>query len=214
MIKLSTLFCFIVILGFYSLAQNQQRRDIQFYFDHLPDTCFQLCNLRELNVMQYHEKVVDIRNGFLAFKQSGYEEEAPYSFQLALFRGTDDKDIIVVSARDCGDVFDCHDLVSFFYLYEDGNWAEADTILLPEIRTELFYNDSSNSDLLNKYGYFNYLYILPRYGTEIRIELSICDYLQFDHPEVTDQQYDKLIQERKAVYLKWEKSSNQFKIKN
>lgn len=164
--------------------------------------------------MSYHEKVVDIRNGFLAFKQRGYEEEAPSSFQVALFKGTDDKDIIAVSTRDCGDVFDCHNLASFFYVYEDGNWTETDTILLPEIRTELFYNDSSNSELLDKYGYFDYRYILPRYGTDIRIELSICDYLQFDHPEVTDQQYDKLIQEKKAVYLKWEKKTDQFKIKD
>ncbi|MEN0047840.1 MAG: hypothetical protein AAF806_12335, partial [Bacteroidota bacterium] len=131
-----------------------------------------------------------------------------------LFRGSANKDIIAVSARDCGDIFACFELDSFFYIYEDGHWMKADTVVLPEITPKLFYDDPSNSEILEKYGYFNYHYLLPRYGTEIKIELSICDYLQFDYPEVTDQQYDKLIQEKKVVYLKWEKSSNQFKIKN
>lgn len=157
------------------------------------------------------KKVIDIRNGFLSFNShEGFSDD----FQLVLFKGTNNKDIIAVSTREC-EVFDCFTPTSFFFIYENGKWVKADTMLLPEITTELFYNDSSNSDLLNKYdGYFRYHYLLPRYGTEIKIELDICDYLQVDYPRVTDQQYDKLIQKRKPVYLKWEKDSNQFKIKN
>ncbi|MEM8527529.1 MAG: hypothetical protein AAGG68_23005 [Bacteroidota bacterium] len=213
MIKRSTLFSFIILLSFHSFSQSKQKRDIQFYFDNLPDTCFQLCKLKVPSVMSSHRKVLDIRNGFISFKQWPYDDNDPASFQAALFKGSDNKDIIAVSTRSCGDMFACFYLNSFFYIYEDGNWVKADTLLLPEITLKLFYDDSSNSNLLNKYGHFEYHYILPRYGTEIKIELSICDYLTFDNPEVTDEQYDKLIREKKVVYLKWEKSSNQFKIK-
>ncbi|MEL6720775.1 MAG: hypothetical protein AAFO82_05310 [Bacteroidota bacterium] len=211
MAKFSILFLLIVGLNFCSFGQNnKQRRDIQFYFDNLPDTCFYLCDWRAFEEELHGKKVIDIRNGFMSFKFDGGVSD---HFQIALFRGTNDKDIIAVSTREC-EVPNCFNPTSFFFLYEDGNWIEADTFLLPEITIELFYDDPLNSKLANKYkSFFDYDYLLPRYGTEIKIELSICDYLQFDHPEVTDQQYDQLIQEWKPVYLKWEKSSNQFKLK-
>ncbi|MEL7121743.1 MAG: hypothetical protein AAFO07_20000 [Bacteroidota bacterium] len=193
-----------------NLAAQQDKlgNNVQFYFDHLPDTCFYLCDWRDNNVYS-KEKIVDIRNGFIAFKTG---KDFPDAFQIALFKGNN-KDVIVVSNREC-EAFACFTPTSFFYIYENNNWIEASKIILPRISTNLFYDDSSNSDLLDKYGYFRYDFILPQFGTTIKIELDICDYLQVDYPEVTDQQYDRLIDEKKSVNLVWDRHSNKFEIKN
>ncbi len=193
-----------------SFAQkNNPNQNIITYFNNLPDTCFQLCDWRFSEMQSNAIKTVDVKNGFLSFRHKGQEYDA---FQIALFKGVDN-DFIAVSTKEC-EAFACFTPTSFFYKYENETWTPVDSIILPNIKS-LFYSDSSNTLLMDKYkSYFNLQYRLPQNGFVVKIELDICDYLQFDYPEVTDYQYDKLINGKKNVYLEWNKASNKFQISN
>jgi hypothetical protein len=198
----------IILIEFNSFAQSSgSPRDIKFYFDHLPDSCFKLCNWRDPD-RHYFEKIVDVKNGFISFKR---DKDFPDFFQMALFKGSNNIDVIVVSNREC-EAFACFTPTSYFYQYKNNVWIPADNEIFPKITPENFYKDSYNYDLLNKYGYYSYNFILPQNGTKIKIEIDICDYLQEDHPEVTDDQYKRLVNERMIIYLNWNNKSNRFTI--
>jgi hypothetical protein len=75
------------------------------------------------------------------------------------------------------------------------------------------YSKAATAALAEKYaGYIHFDYILPQQGTVIRMEATVCDYLQSDHPEVDDRQYQQLINEKKILFLQWNRNSNRFQV--
>jgi hypothetical protein len=191
-----------------AFAQPKNNKlNIEAYFNLLPDTCFYLCNWRG-EIAKSVFKTIDNKKGFLAIKRMKNEHDF---FQMALFKGKKKEDYIAVSTRECESPA-CFRPSSFFYQYKMGKWLKADSILFAGIKLELFYSDSSDYNLLKTYGYYKYNYILPQQGTTIRIELELCDYRTTDHPEVTEQQYEKLVRNNKSVYLAWDSNRNNFQV--
>lgn len=197
-----------------TIAQkNNSKWNVHTYFDHLPDTCFYLCDWRdtsEYSMANSGIKTTDLKNGFISFKRHNDEKDF---FQIALFKGSGNKDFVTVSTRECESCC-CFTPTSFFYLYEDNTWKDVSSTFLPSINPSLFYIDAEQAELLNKLGYYRYNFILPQKGTTIKVELDICDYIvEENEDEITFEQYEKLVSDKKVISLDWNKKLNQFQLK-
>ena len=185
---------------------SDEPRDIQAYFDLIKAEYF--CDL-----LDAHEKIVDIRNGYLAFNSLDADSEP--LFQMALFKDSKGNDQIAIHSPGyaCGDIFACahtEERKTHFFKYKNEEWIDVSDAVLPQIKTEHFYNDTIHAQIVNKYATHAIAYELPRFGQTIKLKLEICDgYINFDdpyNPIVSDEQIEIILQERKTLLLKWNKS--------
>ena len=169
--------------------------------------------------MDSHEKIVDIKNGFIAIKS--FDEGMEPVFQMALFKDVNRKDLIVIHIPGyaCADIFACantEDRKTYFFKYEKEEWVDVSDVVLPQILTKHFYEDSTNTKIVNKYAEHAIAYELPQFGHTIQLKLEICDdYINFDSPEdpvVSDEQIERILKERKTVLLKWNKRLGVFQL--
>ncbi len=167
-----------------------------------------------------YKKIIDVRNGYIAFSTS--ENELEPIFQMALFKGYREKDVVVIHLPGyaCGDIFACpttENRRTYFLKYENEGWVDVSHVVLPQIAIEQFYQDSNNTNIVIKHAPHAINYELPRFGLTIRLKLEICeDYINFDYPDnpiVSDEQIDKLLKERKVLFLKWNKRLGVFQMR-
>jgi hypothetical protein len=186
-------------------------KDLDHYFAQLPDTCFYLCNWREYGE-NLGVKHIGAENRSLSFRQHRGDEFPP-SFQMAIFEGRDGQTFVVVSNQEC-EAPECLRHDSYFFLHRDGHFVRADSLVLPNLGFAAFYDDPVDAEVLGKYPNYGDLdFVLKPAKGEVEVELLVCDYLQFDYPEVTDEQYERLISNKKAVTLQWNEHRNRFEIK-
>ena len=189
-------------------------KNIQDYFDLIKEEW--ICDMMEWRT----KKIVDIKNGYIAYQQLDVEFEP--LFQIALFKDINGKDLIVIHRPGyaCADIFDCAETAerkTCFLKYEKEDWVDVSHEVLPQILTEYFYEDSTNAKIVNEYAQHAIAYELPQFGQTIRMKLEICDgYINFDYPVdepiVSDEQIEKLMKERKTLLLIWNKSLGIFEL--
>lgn len=191
---------------------SENVKTIQNYFDLIKEEW--ICDFNPS-----YKKIVDIRNGFISFRS--LENEMEPIFQMALFKDLKGEDIIVIHLPGyaCGDIFACaatEDRKTYFLKYEKEEWVDISHLVLPQIHTEHFYEDSTNTKIVNKYAPHAIAYELPQFGHTIRLKLEICEgYINFDYPDkpmVSEEQIEKLLKERKTLLLKWNKSLGLFQL--
>ncbi len=211
-IKMKRIIFTIVLLSFMVESDAQvfkKVKNIQDYFELIKDEW--ICDFTRSN-----KKIVDIRNGYISFRPLDSEDEP--LFQMALFKDSKGKDIIVIHSPGyaCADIFDCahtEERKSFFLKYEKEEWVDVSQVVLPQILTEHFYTDSTNAKIVNEYASHAIAYELPQFGQTIRLNLEICDdYINFDEPFVSDEQIEKLLKERNTLLLKWNKRLGVFEL--
>ncbi|MTB53756.1 hypothetical protein [Lewinella sp. W8] len=210
---------FLLIIGlvFFGLSSDVSGQDttahatVAYYFEQIPDSCFYLCNWREYGG-DLGVKHIDTQNRSLSFRQ--YSDDGfPPSFQMAIFSGRDEQAFVVVSNQEC-EAPECLRHDSFFFLHREGQLMNADSIVLPNLDFSAFYDKPADAELLNQYpGYGDFDFVLHPEKGEVTVELLVCDYLQFDYPEVTDEQYDGLVNHKKTVTLHWNKHRNRFETR-
>lgn len=185
--------------------------NIQDYFELIKEEW--ICDL-----IYSKEKLVDISNGFISFTSKDWDE--PF-FQMALFKDVNRKDIIVIHRPGyaCADIFDCADTAerkTCFLKYDKEGWEDVSHMVLPQILTEHFYEDSTNAKIVNEYAQHAIAYELPQFGQTIRLTLEICDgYINFDYPDehiVSDERIERLLKERKTLLLNWNKRLGIFQL--
>lgn len=205
--KSSLLAVLILIISAGSTAQNNNaKRNIESYFQVLPDSCFNLCDWRN-GMAEAGIKTLDNKNGYIGFKRN---EQEPDFFQAALFKTKNGEDFVAVSNREC-EAFACFNPRSYFFRRQEDGWVQADAGFFSGINTRMFYPDTAVYHLLDNYaGYFKFNYILPRKGKLIKVELEVCEYIAIDHPEVSESDYEKLVNEKKIVYLLWDPRAGRF----
>jgi hypothetical protein len=192
----------------------EKKMNIQDYFDLIKDEWF--CDMIEWRT----KKIVDINNGYIAYQR--LNEEFEPLFQMALFKDVNRKDIIVIHRPGyaCADIFDCAETAerkTCFLKYEKEEWVDVSHVVLPQILTEHFYEDSTNAKIVNEYAQHAIAYELPQFGQTIKLNLMICDgYINFDYPAdepiVSDEQIEKLLKERKILLLNWNKRLGIFQL--
>lgn len=190
---------------------SSKAKNIQDYFELIEEEW--ICDM-----IYSKEKLVDIRNGFISFGSKDWDE--PF-FQMALFKDCKGKDLIVIHSPGyaCADIFACahtEERKTFFLKYEKEEWVDVSQVVLPQILTEYFYEDSTNAKIVNEYASHAIAYELPQFGQTIRLKLEICDgYINFDFPDepiVSDEQIEKLLKERKTLLLNWNKKLGIFQL--
>jgi hypothetical protein len=166
-----------------------------------------------------HKKIVDSRNGYISFRP--LESEFEPLFQMALFKDCKGKDLIVIHSPGyaCADISDCpetEERKTYFLKHEKEEWVDVSHVVLPQILTEHFYEDSINAKIVNEYAQHAIAYELPQFGHTIRLKLEICEgYINFDNPDepiVSDEQIEKLMKQRKTLLLKWNKRLGIFQL--
>lgn len=191
----------------------EKTKTIQYYFDLIKAEW--ICDLIEWRT----KKIVDIKNGYIAFKS--LDEEFEPLFQMALFKDINGKDLIVIHrpGHACADIFDCANTAerkTCFLKYGTDGWEDVGPEVLPQILVEHFYEDSTNSKIVNEFAQHAIAYELPRFGQTIKLNLEICDgYINFDYPDepiVSDEQIERLLKERNTVLLKWNKGLGIFQL--
>ncbi|MGR3810389.1 hypothetical protein [Jiulongibacter sp. NS-SX5] len=207
------LLLFILSFSLNSYSQEYEtEKNIQDYFELLKEewTC---------DFVGTNEKIVDIRNGYISFQPVDSEFEPV--FQMALFNDLKEEDLIVVHSPgySCADIFDCahtDSRLTLFLKYQKGEWLDVGHAVMPEIAIEIFYDDSTNADLVKKYAPHAIAYQLPRYGHTIQLRLEICEgYINYDFPDqplVSDEQIEKLFTERKTISIEWNKREGVFEF--
>lgn len=209
-IELKLLIFIVLNITFFvvnSSAQNPKNKlNVKDYLELLTDD-YIICPLENCNC----EKIEDLRNGYISYKKSG---DAEAFFQMALFKNYKKQNFFVIHSlrMACADIFDCANTerITHFLKYENNKWVNIKSVIMPEISSSLFYDNSENVKILNKHnGYLNYKYELPRKGTTVKLEIVICDYIT---EEITNQKYEKLIKEKKIRYLKWNKKLTKFQF--
>ena len=168
-----------------------------------------------------YQRIVDNTNGYLGFISADDHQET--AFQMALFKDTSERDLIVIHTHGyvCADIFDCartEERKTLFVRYEDDTWADVQSLVLPDIDIDLFYNDTTLASIVKRYASYAIAYDLPRYGLSVRLHLEICDdYVNFDdplHPVVSDDLIARLLQERKDMWLTWDRDMGLFRFRH
>ena len=207
---------FTIVLLIFMVKSNAQvfekTKNIQTYFDLIKDEW--ICSFTDA-----HKKIVDIGNGYISFKPLDADQEP--LFQMALFKDFKGKDLIVIHSPGyaCADIFACahtEERKTYFLKYENEDWVDVSQVVLPQILTEHFYNDSTIAKMVNEYAPHAIAYELPQFGQTIKLKLEICDgYINFDYPDepiLSNEQIEKLLKERKTLFLKWNKTLGVFEL--
>ena len=191
----------------------EKEKDIRNYFDLMKPEWF--CDFHPT-----YKKIVDVKNGYISFRT--LENELEPIFQMALFKDSEGKDLIVIHVPGyaCADIFDCantEERKTYFLRYEDEEWVDVSQVVLPQIQTHNFYEDSNTIKIVDTYAPNSIAYQLPQYGQTIRLKLEICDgYINFDYPDepvVSNEEIQKILDERKILLREWNKKLGFFQLR-
>lgn len=195
----------------------EKAKTIQDYFNLIiTESKYEIRHCNWLNEKRF-KKIVDIRNGFISYTLLADKEP---DLQMALFKDNKKEDLIVIHFKKhvCADYFACPEtdgIQTYFLKYEDESWADVSDVVLPPVLVKYFYEDSTNTKIVNTYAPHAIAYELPRFGHIVRLKLEICDdYINYEEiePKVSDEQIDKLLKDRKIRLLKWDKRFGQFQL--
>ena len=162
------------------------------------------------------EKIIDINNGYIATQL--YDFGRPPPFQMAMFKDNNNAPLIVIRAETCGDHFACAELEekSSFLKYKNGKWVDVADKVLPKITLEHFFNDKKEVNTLKQLNYHIFRFHPPRIGTTMKVTIEICDYIECDdrvEDAISSKEYERLLKERKTLFLKWDKELGKFQLK-
>lgn len=158
--------------------------------------------------------IVDIKNGYLALVDEG-TGGGNYEIYMALFKSSDKKDYILIYNQTTDGVgIDRSNL--YCYKVEEKEWRD----VKKEIFAENFWKGFFKEDFYNKNktkidNFFKnsqkaLLYSLPRYGTDLSLELNytIRYYLQESEANFFSKMKENLNTEK--LILKWDREKAQF----
>ena len=199
---------FLSILLSISTTYSQTVED---YFYQLPDSVFSDCNWRDSSangMANSSIKILDSKNGFLAFKR--HASEADF-FQIALFKGSNKEDYIMVRNQACEHCC-CEEPKSYLYQIKEGTWKEVSATRIPILKPSLFISKKPLSDSLEKVNaYYLYKFDLPRFNTIVTVSLEVCDYIVEDEM-MGDELYTELVKGIRIRKMVWNKKQNAFKL--
>lgn len=161
---------------------------------------------------------VDEKNGYAAaFTDYPIEADSVDAafpvFQAALFKSKSKLPLLVVSNYQSDHV--CEKYETFFLRRIGNKWTEVEREILPAMNLKMFWDKPQSAErLLNitKESFISYHFELPRRGTQVKVSLEICDYLDDNAPEAANEEMIKLINSAKTIYLEWDKQNGKFKF--
>lgn len=159
---------------------------------------------------------VDENNGYAAAFtdfpiEAGSLDAATPVFQTALFKSRAKPPLLVVSNLISDSV--CEKYETFFLRRVGNKWTDAKGEVLPPLDLKRFWDAPQSAQRLlkiTKESFISYHFELPRRGTQTKVSLEICDYLDDDAPEAADEQMSKLRDSAKTIQLDWDKQNGKF----
>ena len=159
--------------------------------------------------------VIDEQNGYAAYMDSPPRANfEPFPiFEMALFKSQTKPALLVVVNTKSDSV--CTEYETFFLRRVGNNWTEVKREVLPPLDLKMFWDAPQSADRLLKIikeSAITYHFEPPRQGTQMKVSLEICDFLEDDTPKETVNELSKLIESAKMIRLDWDKQNGQFKF--
>jgi hypothetical protein len=160
--------------------------------------------------------LIDDKNGYAAFFDRPIVNKEAYPiFEITLFKKANGEDLLVVSNMLSDPVCTFHR--SFFLQRMENEWIDVESKVLPKLPPHLFFDSAKTSnyylELQKKLGNSTELdlhFSPPRQGTNMTVNLEICDYVPDDFSEPID--FEKLAAKTRTVSLIWDKKTGMFKV--
>ncbi|MCY7346666.1 MAG: hypothetical protein LH614_10665, partial [Pyrinomonadaceae bacterium] len=161
--------------------------------------------------------IIDEPNGYAAYLSHPIIPDSinpPFPiFETALFKSQIEPPLLVVS--NLIDADDCSDYETFFLRRVGSNWTEVKSRVLPPLDLKMFWDAPQSSERLLKLikrNFIAYHFEPPRRGTQMKVSLEICYRIAGDSPDEKVQEFEKLVESAKPIYLDWDKQTGKFKF--
>jgi hypothetical protein len=156
--------------------------------------------------------IIDEKNGYAGYlKMPG---ETYTFFEMAIFKTGNAPPVLIVS-NERSDM-QCSFYQTFFLRRIGREWVEVKEKVLPPLNPGMFWDDPQApgrlAKILKDTTPFTYHFEPPRRGTQLKVTLEICDYLDVDPPEATLNELSKLKETAKTIRLDWDAKSGRFKL--
>ena len=156
--------------------------------------------------------VIDERNGYAGYLKAPGGTEM--SFEMALFRSKNGPPLVVVSNEQSD--MQCSAYETFFLRRVGNRWIEVKDEVLPRLDPGMFWDDPRAAGRLAKIVSVlpasAYHFEPPRRGTQMKVRLDICDYLDGDPPEATLKELDELKGAARPIRLEWDAQGGKFRF--
>ena len=185
------------------------------YFKNLPEKYITASGDYSNGRIAAKNLLIDEKNGYAVQMDSppGISDNPYPIFEMALFKSQNNSPLLVVANRKSDPV--CTEYETFFLRRMSGKWTEVKSEVLPSMNLKMFWDTPESASRLLKIikeSAVSYHFELPREGTQMKMSLEICDYLEDGVPEKTAKELDELIKTAKPILLEWSKQSGKFKL--
>lgn len=161
--------------------------------------------------------IIDEENGYAAYFEPlppgvNFNGTQVPILEMALFRSEKRPPLVVVSNRIVDS--NCERWETFFLRHIGKGWSEVDGLVLPPLDLRQFWPTKPESAtrtvaIVQRSG-ISYRFQLPRRGTQMRVNLAICDYLEDDVSEGTAKELQKLIGSVGTIRFDWNAKTGKF----
>ena len=206
---------FIFITAFSAQAQKRDAKDwsIADYFKNLPQKYKTFDG--DFLPPSKETTVIDEPNGYAAYLNlplHSNPDNPPHPiFETALFKSQTKSPLLVVANMKSDPV--CTDYETFFLRRVGNNWTEVKREVLPPMNLKMFWDAPQSAARLLKIikeSSMSYHFEPPRQGTQMKVSLEICDYLEDDTQQDKVNELSKLIESAKSIYLIWDRQNGKF----
>ena len=208
---------FLIFVAVFSASAQKRAADewsIADYFKNLPKQ-YKTFRGYNLSTPTKETTIIDEPNGYAAYMDSpsGDSSNQFAIIEMALFKNQTEPPLLVVS--NLIDADDCSDYETFFLQRVGSNWTEVKSKVLPPVDLKIFWDAPQSAGRLLKLikrKFIVYHFEPPRRGTQMKMSLEICYRIPGDTPDEKVQEFEKLVESAKPIYLDWDKQTGKFKF--